>query len=267
MAAPDTQRPGGAPGDPDARKFAFVAGAEGSGTTMLLRLLSFPRRCVSLGGNFIKYPPEARGLVGTFDASNRQLWDRKLSFAGHQDGRERWHRAMEAILESPLFADATRFFFKRSFPFNMPRDQFAPDLWDVYDLWPDVQVIVIYRDPRAAAYSAFRRGFDTDIRRLAVVASEQLTWLAGQVRAVGRERVAVLSYSELCSDPLRVLGPVAALCDLPFDEIRAGVEAEGLKTTADERWARELDAAHVAWLNEFFDTRRRRQWELLTGGA
>ena len=76
MAAPDTQRPGGAPGDPDARKFAFVAGAEGSGTTMLLRLLSLPRRCGSLGGIFIKYPPDARGLVGTFDASNRQLWDR-----------------------------------------------------------------------------------------------------------------------------------------------------------------------------------------------
>ncbi|HTJ58268.1 MAG TPA: sulfotransferase [Devosiaceae bacterium] len=258
MAQPDTQRA--------LRKFNFVAGAEGSGTTLLLRLLASPNCAVSLGGNHIKYPPEAKPLVAAFDASNRQLWDRKVSFAVHEEGRERWRAANAALLEARVFAETTRFFFKRSFPFAMPRDQFAPDLWDVYDLWPEAQVIVIYRDPRAAAYSAYRRGFDSDIRRLAVTCSEQLTWIAGQVRAIGREKIALVSYTALCNEPLRVLEPLAARCELPFDEIKAAAEREGMKTTADDRWAHELDASNTRWLNEFFDARRLRQWEILTGG-
>lgn len=252
----------------DQRKFIFIGGAEGSGTTVLLRLLSTPPGGTSLGGNYTKLPddPAARPLTAAFDAANRQLWDRKASLTDHEAGRARWYETLEAILDSEAFADTSRFFFKRSFPFAMPRDQYAPDLWDVYDLWPEAQVITIYRDPRAAAYSAFRRGFDTDIRRLAVVCSEQLTWLAGQIRAIGRERVPVISYRELCSDPLAVLRPIAELCGIPMEQVEAAVAAEGLKTTTDSRWSQELSREEVHWLNTFFDERRMAQWDILTGG-
>ena len=42
------------------RKLIFIGGAEGSGTTVLLRLLSAPDGCVSLGGNFQKLPDHPR---------------------------------------------------------------------------------------------------------------------------------------------------------------------------------------------------------------
>lgn len=249
--------------------FNFIAGAEGSGTTVLLRLLSAPHGAVSLGGNYVKPPDhaDARPLIEAFDVANRHLWDRKAPFAAHAYARERWHEARDSILRSPAFADISRLFFKRSFPFGRERDRYVPDLWDIYDLWPEAHLIVIYRDPRASSYSNLRRGFDTDLRRLAVACSEQLTWIAGQVAAIGRERVAVVSYTQLCTDPLGVLEPLADELALPFAEIEKAVAAEKMHTTTDERWARELPPEDVAWLNEFFDARRLRQWAILTGEA
>jgi hypothetical protein len=41
--------------------FVFIAGAEGSGTTLLLRLFSAPARCASLGGNFNPDSPDGLG--------------------------------------------------------------------------------------------------------------------------------------------------------------------------------------------------------------
>lgn len=249
------------------RRCIFIGGAEGSGTTLLLRLLSAPAGGAALGGNHFRLPPDpaARRLAAAFEAANRQLWDRKLSFEAHAEARRRWREAMAAILAAATFADTSRFFFKRSFPFATPRDRYAPDLWDVADLWPDGRILTIYRDPRAATYSAFRRGFDTDLRRLAVTCCEQLTWLDAQVRALGRERVLTLSYAALCASPLPVLAPVAAFCGMAFGPLAAAVAAEPLAHEADDRWARELPPGEAAWLDEFFDCRRRRQWETLVG--
>lgn len=248
------------------RKFTFIAGAEGSGTTVLLRLLSAPGVASSLGGNFVKPPahPSALPLVQAFDVANRHLWDRKAPFRDHAYARERWGEALDDILAAEAFADISRLFFKRSFPFGRERDRYVPDLWDIVDLWPEALLIVIYRDPRASSYSNLRRGFDTDLRRLAVACSEQLTWIAGQVRAIGRENVAVVSYTELCRDPVGVLTPLAARCALPWAEIEAAMGREKVLSSTDERWARELPAEDVAWLNGFFDVGRLRQWDVLT---
>lgn len=263
MTISEAARPAGE----TARKFIFIGGAEGSGTTVLLRFLSAPPGGCSLGGNFVKLPnhPESRPLMAAFDLANKQLWDRKLSFAEHAEGREKWRAALEAILASPAFANEKRLFFKRSFPFAHPRDRFAPDLWDVLDLWPAAELAMIYRDPRASTYSAFRRGFDNDLRRLAVVCSEQLTWLAAQVEAISAKRFSLLSYRELCRDPLATVAPVAERCGIPLGDIARVIEAEGTISGADDRWARELPAAEAKWLDDFFDARRRRQWAVLEG--
>jgi Sulfotransferase family len=254
------------------KRFIFIGGAEGSGTTLLLRLLSSPNCCVSLGGSLQKLPdfPVCKQLADAFIAANNLVWDRKLSFEEQDDGRSKWHVAMDHILAVPAFAQTSHYLFKRSFPFRvtaLPRDRHTPDLWDILELWPDVRILVIYRDPRAATYSAFRRKFDSDLRRLAVVCSEQLTWLAGQVRAIGSERIRIVSYARLCADPGAALEPVANFCDIPYDQLSDAIGSEKFDTNADSRWSHELNKANSNWLDRFFNCRRLRQWEILRAGS
>jgi hypothetical protein len=46
-----------------------------------------------------------------------------------------------------------------------------PLLQDVDEMVGNVQFVVMYRDPRASSYSTLRRGFDKDLRGLAVLCS------------------------------------------------------------------------------------------------
>jgi len=249
-------------------EYIFIGGAEGSGTTLLLRLMSSPKSCVSLGGNYQKLPPypEAKPLADAFIAANTRVWDRKLSFEEQESARRDWRLATDRILAAPAFSATSSYLFKRSFPFALPRDRFTPDLWDIMELWPNVRILIVYRDPRAATYSAFRRKFDTDLRRLAVVCSEQLTWLAGQVRAIGSERIRIVSYARLCADPGAVLEPTAAFCGIPYDQVISAIRPEEVVGNADDRWSRELSVQDSNWLNRFFDSGRLRQWEILQVG-
>jgi arylsulfatase len=254
--------------DAGARRLVFIGGAEGSGTTLLLRLLSAPDVCASLGGNFVKVPEhgDARLLAQAFEEANRRLWDRKLSYSDHEIARRDWHAAADQILNSPAFSSQTCVLFKRSFPFAQPRDQYTPDIWDALDLLARTRIVVIYRDPCAATFSALRRGFDSDLRRLAVACSEQLTWLAGQVRAIGPDLVRIISYRGLCEDPVATLAPLVEFCGIPFAPVRAAALSERMDVGADRRYTRELQRSEVDWLEGFFDTRRRRQWDILESG-
>ena len=139
--------------------FIFIAGAEGSGTTLMSRLLSAPKYCASLGGLYVKIPPseDAQALVDEFQSANRLVWDRKASFAENREARKRWQAAWERILASESFLDITHFVFKRSYPFGNPREQFVPHLWDVCDIIGAAQFVVMVRDPRASAFSTLRR--------------------------------------------------------------------------------------------------------------
>src|SRR5262245_15944413 len=239
-------------------EYIFIGGAEGSGTTLLLRLLSSPKGCASLGGNYQKLPahPDAKPLADAFMAANSRVWDRKLSFAEQENGRRDWRVAMDRILAAPAFKEISRYLFKRSFPFASPRDRFTPDLWDIMELWPNVSILIVYRDPRAATYSAFRRKFDSDLRRLAVVCSEQLTWLAGQIRAIGSERIWIISYTRLCADPRAVLEPIANFCGIPYDQVTDALRGEEVDANADSRWSDELNEQNSNWLNRFFNRGR-----------
>jgi hypothetical protein len=251
------------------QRLIFIGGAEGSGTTMLRRLLSGPDVCASYSENFSKLPghPDARPLLKAFVDGTKRLWDRSGSRSEHQQAFGDLQQSVTKIAISPAFSAQTCIVVKRSFPFGGPRYQYVPDLWDMLDVMPDTRIVVIFRNACAATYSALRRGFDTDIRRLAISCCTQLTWLAGQVDAIGFDKVHVVSYSTLCASPDAALAPLAGFCGLPLDALRQAAREEGLLRDADDRYRSELEAADLEWLESFFDERRCRQWSILADRA
>jgi hypothetical protein len=95
--------------------FIFIAGVEGSGTTVLSRLLGAPATCASLGGLYVKVPkhPDAERLVNEFQAANSLAWDRRLSFTENREGRRKWraaweHQAIKREFLSPMVDDRFR---------------------------------------------------------------------------------------------------------------------------------------------------------------
>ncbi len=247
------------------RRFIFIGGAEGSGTTLLLRILSRPDGCAGLGGNYVKLPDglEARRLAAEFEHINRRVWDRHADLEQSNASRRDWIAITAQILLSPAFSTHSHFILKRSFPFATPRNRYAPDLWDVAEILPNVRVVLIYRDPCATTFSALRRGFDTDLRRIAVICGEQLTYIAAQAAAVGADRVRVVSYERLCREPARIVRLIGEFCGLSMAAIATAVSAEAMNERTDERYADELSTEQVTWLRRFFDGRRRAQWRLL----
>lgn len=126
-----------------------------------------------------------------------------------------------------------------------------------------VRVVAIYRDPRAASYSALRRNFDDDLRRLAVVHAEHLTLLAAQLRCIGADRYRLINYERMCLDPQLELPPVADFCGLSMDELNRFFEHEKFDPASNEKWIERTTEAERKFLNRYFDERRVRQWELV----
>jgi sulfotransferase family protein len=244
------------------KRFIFVGGAEGSGTTLLRRVLASPSTCASHGKDIAKLPdrPDARPLFRAFEEANTRLWDRLLPLPLHEEARQDFHRTAAAMVDSPAFAECSHFIFKRSSPFG-GGDQRRPDLFDVFELPVESRIVLIYRDPCAASYSALRRGFDTDLRRLALRCAEHLTWLDAQFRAVDPERVLLVSYRRLCHAPNAELERLSTFCGFTLSQSDFG---ESLEPDTDARYRRELPAPQAGWLESFFDARRRSQWQSLT---
>ena len=245
---------------PSAKRFIFISGAEGSGTTLLRRLLASPPGCASLGRDIAKLPdhPDARPLFQAFENANQRLWDRLLPLPQHEQARRDCYGAAAVMAKAPAFAETSHFVFKRSSPFG-GGDRHRPDLLDVIGLPADSRIVLIYRDPCAATYSALRRGFDADLRRLALRCAEHLTWAAAQLRCIDPERILVVSYARLCQAPELELPRLGAFCGFA---IEPGELSEALIRDADARYRSELRPAYAAWLEHFFDVRRR-QWESL----
>jgi hypothetical protein len=245
------------------RELVFIAGAEGSGTTVLRTLLAAPSTCVAIGTKAGRRDerPDARALHADFDDVTVQLWDRNATLPRQVRAKDQWLALPDRVRSADAFAECTHLIFKRSFPFGSPHGAGSPDLLDIVDAFPDLRIIVVYRDPCAATYSAYRRGFDTDLRRLAVMCADQLSRLAGQVRALDPATVRVVSYRALCDEPARTLESICAFCDIPFEPVREAAEREQLRSDTDQRYARELPPDDAAWLAGYFDGRRRRQWE------
>lgn len=249
--------------------FVFIAGAGGSGTTMLLRILGGTRISAAIGGNHISLPKEAVDairIVKDFRQTNLKMWDRYGTCEQIDAALARSGQLLDELMRQDELAGVTHVVFKRSFPFG-DGDRYRPDLYDLTRLFGQVRVVVPYRDPKAAAYSILRRGFFDHIRQCAIICEEQLTLLSAQLVAIPEASRYVYRYESFCEDPHRHVSRMARVCGLPEGEIVAALDSERVQSDRIDRWRQELPGAEVEFLDAFFDESRIAQWQTLVDAS
>lgn len=245
--------------------FTFIVGASGSGTTLLSRVLSSPAGTVCLGGMYWTVSQEHRQawlFMKAFNQAITWLWDRHGTVESYNRARRLLPLIVQQFLSQPQYSDRKQIIYKRSAPFNYG-DRFRPDLSDLFVLFPNVRVVVIYREPTASTYSSLRRKFAENLHQSAVITEEQLTYLSAQLATLPAGSFYVLNYEAFCRQPEQELESLAAFCGLPLADLQRAVQAETIQTNENEKWRQELDPAGVAFLESFFDLRRRQQWPML----
>lgn len=136
--------------------FLFITGVEGSGTTMMLKLLDSLPDIAVLGGNY--WTPELASEASHFNALTEQLWNRKAP----PNDIER-EEIFQDIRHFPVPGNARLVVHKRSCPFLDPFH--LPDLSDVARFTPHARLLVMRRDPDANTRSILRRGFEKEKER------------------------------------------------------------------------------------------------------
>ncbi len=250
-------------------QFVFIVGASGSGTTMLLRMLSALPGAIGLGGNHIRLlnnSPRALDLVRAFNNANQLAWDRHAPFDTQIEARLQMRHVLEGLLALPGYESVSDVIFKRSAPFFVG-DRYRPDLSDVFEIFPKSKVVVIYRDPRASTVSSLRRKFAEHLRRCAVITEEQLTYLSSQLSTLPSSSYQVLRYESLCERTDFHMERLASFLQRPASQLLAAARTENIELGRIDRWRRELDPASLSFLDRFFDERRCQQWPLLLEAA
>jgi len=80
-------------------------------------------------------------------------------------------------------------------------NRYIPDILDIMELFKEVKIIVMIRDPKQSSYSALRRGFSSDIKKCAIVCHINLTLLIATIQSL--ENVLVINYNAFCEDYMK----------------------------------------------------------------
>lgn len=246
-------------------RLIFLSGAEGSGTTLLTRLLSSPDNVVTISGKHRTIPREDQEvfkLAKKFNDLTKTLWDRKGTMQAHLNAKLEMPKVIEKFSTYERYRHVTHLLMKRSAPFYKG-DQYRPDIADVLDLFPNARIIFAYRDPRASTFSMYRREFVENLREAAVICEEQLTYFAAQLSTLSREMYRVVNYESFCAFPEKLATDLATFCELPLDVILKAIQEEKVDATRNDLWQKELTGEEINFLNDFFNSRRKAQWKLL----
>jgi len=131
-------------------EFLFIAGVEGSGTTITLKLLEMLPGHVCLGGKYISEGLKKPGKK--LNKLSRKFWHLPRR---SDKRREKWLIEANAI-EVPDSVNTV--IYKRSYPFS--RTRFVPDLLDLPEIGSSFKIILVRRHLFDNVNSIIRRGFE-----------------------------------------------------------------------------------------------------------
>lgn len=246
----------------------FIVGVEGSGTTMMARILGSAENAEVLLGNYrsLNVAPHSdlARLMRMLNRSSAQMWHRKASVQEVASAQESFVAALSELMACDDLRGVSHLFLKRSAPFNIG-DDYRPDLFDVVDLIPEVKILVMMREPCASTYSAYRREFVENIRHGALICEMQLLLLEGRLSQLDASQFMMLNYDLFCSAPEMIIPDIERFFGLASGSLNAGLANEEVTTIKKSMWREELPMDEVAYLSRYFDSRWRRQFKLLGG--
>jgi hypothetical protein len=245
--------------------FTFIIGASGSGTTMLSRILCSPSAVIGID-DFKDVPVSdkvARSFVDKFKIITETLWDRTASTEDYRKAKSAFFQIVDDLFKLEFYKHADRLVHKRSAPFFWG-DRFRPDISDIFDVFANPKVIVIYRDPSESTYSSLRRGFGTNLKHLAVICEDQLTYINSHLSILNENSYKVITYEDLCSHPIETITELAEFAQLDLEELKQATIKEEVTPTKMGRWRQALPPEDVNFLDAFFNERRLAQWSILS---
>lgn len=172
------------------KTFIFIAGVEGSGTTIVLKLLSQVDHAIALGGNY--FTPGYENPSKQLNALTQQLWHYP-----HELALPAKRALIEEIRSIELVKDIQSIVYKRSYPFSNPN--YYPDLRDVLAFSDNRKFIIMRRDIRDNARSMLRRGFESSFDKALVRAKNAEALLAQQLASMDSQCYIELQYEALIS--------------------------------------------------------------------
>jgi len=239
-------------------RFIFITGCSGSGTTMILKIMSTPSRVLTLGGN---YTPIKDPLINEFKELTKLMWDRFGDITQHLGAKKQIPRVVESLLGKYKRKDIL--LCKRSAPFGKG-DRYTPQLSDIVELFKDCKIVIMTRNPIYSTLSSFRRSFGTNLRNTAIMCDEQLSNLNSQLALIDPSIYKIIRYEDYCLNPKKGGIEISKFCNLPQGCILTGNIRVGVKTNTGNEV--KLTQYQKDWLTDFFVSKKDK-WPTLMGGS
>ena len=176
--------------------FLFIAGIEGSGTSLILQLLDNISGFTCLGGNYVSPGFKETGVL--MNQLTKALW--KLPRVLKAERSE----LIEKINEIEV-GDTNTVVYKRSYPFSSI--DYMPELNDVTALGRSSEIVLMRRHFFDNVNSILRRGFETEIEIAANRIALGYTHLYKQSLLMHSSKVPmhILDYDKLVADDTKLL--------------------------------------------------------------
>lgn len=170
------------------KRFLFITGIEGSGTTMMLKILDALQGVAVLGGNY--HTPELSGQAAIINDATERMWNSEVPVTDEQK-----ETCLSKIRNISIPDKYSTVVYKRSFPF-IDRVHF-PILEDIRRVSKDFKLLVMRRSLEANTRSILRRQFESDngeaqerTRRAHSMLSDQLSaWDYGRWMEIAYEDI------------------------------------------------------------------------------
>lgn len=123
----------------------------------------------------------------------------------------------------------------------------------------DLKILVIYRDPIAATYSALSRNFTNSVVEQSRIVEDNLLYIQNQLLRLDRDFYYTLQYEDFIENPQKYAVPLANYLELPLEDIQIGLKKVRKNP---EKWRTGLKEDEIEYLVNFFDESRKSLWPI-----